>query len=112
MFLFLFFFSFSDLTTSTSCGASFSESKICIQRRDPFYVSDSYKKKKISYFVRDPKILGIMSFDGKKTALIDFGDNPEMVKKGDTINGYTIIKIGKKHIIALNANKEETEWFI
>ncbi len=97
----LFFLCFSDL-----------DKQICIKDRDPFYVSSKSSSGVARYFKREPKVVGIIKFNGVYSASISFGNSVEVVGVGDLVNGYVIMVINNNDVLALTPEKEEVRWFM
>lgn len=95
-----------------------SSTKVCVKQRDPFYVSPASPTRKVNRQSQKPVVLGIIGVKDKKTlvekkgALVRFGSKNKIVHVGDALNGYTIVAINNKQIVARTSRGEEVKWII
>ena len=74
-----------------------SDTKVVVGKRDPFYVSKISPSRKIDQSIKNPKILGIIcgSKNCNSGAIVKFVNGTKIVRVGDKINGFKIVKIMK-----------------
>lgn len=80
----------------------------------------------ISLFARDPfsaprakraprpsrRVAGILEVDGVRSALVSVGGKTKIVRQGDQVGQYKVVKIGHRTVVTMRKNSEEETWSI
>lgn len=81
--------------------------------RDPFYISSAFQEQQSRYDIRVPKIIGIVSVDGKKSAFVCFDDGQKhYVSEGDKVRGLLVMIIKEGEVVVRDQAKKETRWMM
>jgi len=92
------------LLFSQSCMSS------VLIKRDPFYLPSEVRiETEDKKHTREASpVTGIITVGGRRGALI----RTHVVYEGDTVDGYTIVRIGQRDVEVENDKKEKITWFI
>lgn len=78
--------------------------------RDPFYISSAVQDPSP---MEVPKILGIVSVQGKKSAFICFCDGQKKcVSEGDTVRGLEVMTINDSEVVVRDGTQKEMRWMM
>ena len=80
----------------------------------------------VSLFARDPfsvpsvkkaprptrRVVGILEIAGVRSALLCVGGKTKIVREGDHIDQYKVLKIDRRKVVTMRKNSEEETWSI
>jgi Tfp pilus assembly protein PilP len=58
------------------------------------------------------RVVGILEVDGVKSAILCVGGKTKIVREGDRIDQYKVVKIDRNKIVTMRKNNEEETWSI